>query len=263
VLGQRNSAGRAAQAAGLVGIAGLVLALATGTPGLLAAIVVVPLGVATFASPVATAVAAVVSLLVVLAGGPLAGDAWSDGHVAALIGVVLTGTMAVILAAQRREREQAETYAAYLGDAGTLLSCSLDLDATAKAAAGLPVPQLADWSLIEIVSPEGEVERRAASHADPAAEEVAAEVAEGLHSVRGRSAIRVALRTVERRLGTMVLLADEGGRRFGPADLDRAEQLASRCALAIENAQLYRAARRGAAGRFSRRSDRPAPRSAD
>jgi GAF domain-containing protein len=258
----RHSPGPVAAAAAFVGIVAFVVGLATGTPALLAALVALPLAAATFASRFATAAVAAVTLVLTLLGGPVAGDAWSQVHVSALIAVAVAGTIAVLLAAQRSEGQRAEEFAAYLGDAGTLLACSLDLDATAKAAAGLPVPTLADWSLVEIVSPEGDIERRAASHANPEAEAVAADVPEGVHAVRGRSAIRVALRTVERRLGTMVLLSHEGGRRFGPEDLRRAEELALRCALAIENAQLYRAARRGGAGRFTRSSETPAPRPA-
>jgi GAF domain-containing protein len=260
---ERNQRGLAAGAAAVVAMAALALALATAEPGLLAALVVVPLAVAGFATPLATGAVGVMTLALTALAGLIRGDAWGGGHAAALIAVALASAYGAWLAAQRREREQAASFAAFLGDAGTLLACSLELDATAKAVAGLPVPELADWNLVEIVSPEGEVERRAASHADPVAEEIAAEVPEGLHAVRGRSAMRVALRTVERRLGTMVLLADEGGRHFGPEDLRRAEDLAARCALAIENAQIYRAARRGNPGRFARRAERPVTRPAD
>jgi GAF domain-containing protein len=260
---ERNHARTAAAAAAVVAIAALVLALATATPALLALLAVVPLAAASFATPRTTGAVGAMTLAITLVAGLLRGDAWGGGHVAALIGVAVAATMGTLLATQLRAREHAESFAAFLGDAGTLLACSLDLDATAKAVAALPVPELADWNLVEVVSPQGEIERRAASHADPVAEEIAAEVPEGLHTVRGRSAIRVALRTVERRLGTMVLMADEGGRRFGPDDLRHAEELAVRCALAIENAQLYRAARRGTPGRFTRRSEQPATRPAD
>jgi GAF domain-containing protein len=153
------------------------------------------------------------------------------------------------------------------------------------------VPALADWSLVELFAPDGTVERRAASHADQGAETLAAAIAAAeprdssrtraelwadlpddllqawaagdderlaqLRSAGARSAIRVPLRSVERRLGVMTLLAAGTDRRFDEADLRRAEDLAARCAVAIENAQLYRAARRGER-RFARRAEPPA-----
>ncbi|HEY8793242.1 MAG TPA: ATP-binding protein [Gaiellaceae bacterium] len=45
-----------------------------------------------------------------------------------------------------------------------------------------------------------------------------------------------------RRLGVMSFVAAESGRRYGPADLALAEELARRASTAIENAQLYREA---------------------
>jgi serine phosphatase RsbU (regulator of sigma subunit) len=44
----------------------------------------------------------------------------------------------------------------------------------------------------------------------------------------------------ERTLGTITLVSAESGWRYGPADLELAEELARRAALAVDNARLYR-----------------------
>lgn len=272
-----------------------MVALATGFLALLAALVELPLVAAGLVSPRYTATVGIVTVTgAVLAGLPH--DAFSETHVAALIAVALVAPAAVALSAERRAREEIAAFATFLGDSSTLLACSLDFDVTAKAVASIPVPELADWCLVELGTPEGAVERRAASHPDDAAEQVAACIAatadgerrprselwgelpdalletwaagdaerlERMRDAGARAAMRVPLRTGERALGTMTLLAT-GDRDFGERDLRRVEDLAARCAVAIENAQLYRAARR-ADRRFSRRAEsppggRPAPR---
>jgi signal transduction histidine kinase len=55
-----------------------------------------------------------------------------------------------------------------------------------------------------------------------------------------RSAMTVPFQTRGRTLGTILLIAAESGRCYGPADLALAEELARRAALAIDNARLYR-----------------------
>ena len=58
-----------------------------------------------------------------------------------------------------------------------------------------------------------------------------------------RSAIMAPLKAGERILGAMTLIGAESGRRFAQADLQLAQEVANRAALAIENARLYREAR--------------------
>jgi PAS domain S-box-containing protein len=57
-----------------------------------------------------------------------------------------------------------------------------------------------------------------------------------------RSAMLVPLSARGRGLGVLTLVAAESGRRYGPEDLALAEELGSRCGLAVDNARLYRAA---------------------
>jgi GAF domain-containing protein len=248
-----------------------------------AGVMVVPLAAATLASVRLAALAAAGTLGVVLLAG-LAGDAFGEAHIAALVATALGGAMAVALAAEYARRERYAAYSSFLGDATSLLTCSLDFDETAKAAASVPVPELADWSLVELFDPAGRIERRAASHPDEAAEELARALEAGDAEARGpasqlwpelpqelraagaHAAIRVPLRTPERRLGVMTLIATAPERRYGGDDLARAEELAARASVAIENAQLYRAARHRER-RFGRRAEspsgRPQPRSSE
>ncbi len=63
-----------------------------------------------------------------------------------------------------------------------------------------------------------------------------------LRALEMRSVMGVPLVARERTLGVMSFLVVETARRYGPADLTLAEDLAGRCALAIDNARLYREA---------------------
>jgi len=55
----------------------------------------------------------------------------------------------------------------FLAEASELLSSSLDYNHTLSQLARLSVPGLADWCTIDIVSPQGEIERLAVAHEDP------------------------------------------------------------------------------------------------
>lgn len=79
-----------------------------------------------------------------------------------------------------------------------------------------------------------------------------------LHELDPRSLIVVPLRIGERTLGTILLATTDSRRRFTPADLELAEDLARRAALAIENAKLYEAeqAARRTAERAGERTSR-------
>jgi GAF domain-containing protein len=267
---------RVTAAAAVVALVCLLIALAAGLSWALAGLTIVPLAAATFASVRTTAAVAAGTLALVLLAGLARDDFGGGAHIAALIATGLGGAMAVVVAADYARRVRDAAYWRFLGNATTLLTCSLDFDETAKAAASVPVPELADWSLVELFDAGGQVERRTASHADEGAEQVAhalvtsdseagrgpaaqlwPELPDELRAGGARAAIRVPLRTPERRLGVMTLIAATPGRRYGETDVTRAEELAARAAMAIENAQLYRAARRRER-RFGRRAEPPA-----
>jgi GAF domain-containing protein len=71
---------------------------------------------------------------------------------------------------------------------------------------------------------------------------LAAQDDEHLEILRGlgfRSSMIVPLRAGGRVLGDLAMVSAESGRRFGPADLMVAQELADRCALFLEQARLY------------------------
>jgi PAS domain S-box-containing protein len=71
---------------------------------------------------------------------------------------------------QRQAREAADharQQAAYLAQAGTVLSSSLDYEATLRSVANLSVPTIADWCAVDIVGDRGTLQRIAVAHVDP------------------------------------------------------------------------------------------------
>ena len=184
------------------------------------------------------------------------------------------------------ERKRAEEALRFLAEAGTILSSSLDYEATLESVAKLAVPHLADWAFVELLQGDGSIRRLAMAHVDPSKEALAREydrqypidprAPEGsakvirtgfpelipeipdalfqavaqdpeqlriLREVSFKSCMIVPLRVRGRIIGDLAFASAESGRRFGPNDLALAENLADRCAAAIDNARLYREAR--------------------
>src|SRR5204863_7931639 len=65
-----------------------------------------------------------------------------------------------------RERAARERLT-FIAEATELLSSSLDYSQTLTRVARLAVPRLADWCAVDMVGPEGEIERLAVAHEDP------------------------------------------------------------------------------------------------
>src|SRR4051794_6572250 len=84
-----------------------------------------------------------------------------------------TAVGAVILDVTDRDRALAR--ARYLAQASAALGSSLELDATLRTVAQLAVPQVADWSFVELVQADGSIRRVAWAHADPALDEIVRE----------------------------------------------------------------------------------------
>jgi len=194
-----------------------------------------------------------------------------------------------LYAAERAARDRTEAARerlAFLAEASTTLSVSLEYEATLTAIARLVVPRLADWCAVQIAGEDGVVTPVAITHTDPAKEAWARELTERypsdptaatgvprvlrtgqadlypdiadevliaaardaahlalLREVGMRSAMVVPLAARERVFGAVTLVSAESGRRYDADDLALAEDLAQRCAVAIENARLYREAR--------------------
>jgi PAS domain S-box-containing protein len=72
---------------------------------------------------------------------------------------------------------------------------------------------------------------------------------QAVESLDPRSVMCVPLVGTDRTLGALTLAASSSGRRYGPADLALAEELAHRAALAVEHASLYQAAQQATRAR--------------
>ena len=99
------------------------------------------------------------------------------------VGTALANLVAAALTAadlydeQRQAREAADhardaadharQQAAFLAEAGTVLSSSLDYEATLRSVARLSVPRIADWCAVDIVGDGGALQRIAVAHVDP------------------------------------------------------------------------------------------------
>jgi PAS domain S-box-containing protein len=66
--------------------------------------------------------------------------------------------------------------ASFLAEAQSVLSSTLDYELTLRNLARLAVPQLADWCAIEMVTPDGSLERVALAHVDPGKEQLVEEI---------------------------------------------------------------------------------------
>jgi GAF domain-containing protein len=91
------------------------------------------------------------------------------------VGAALASLVAAALTAadlheeQRHAREAADharQRAAYLAQAGTVLSSSLDYEATLRSVANLSVPTIADWCAVDILTEGGALQRIAVAHVD-------------------------------------------------------------------------------------------------
>ncbi|MEN9937911.1 MAG: hypothetical protein RLZZ387_4490 [Chloroflexota bacterium] len=183
-----------------------------------------------------------------------------------------------------RARPASRARLAFLARASAALASSLDYEHTLASVAQLAVPALADFCIVDVMDEQGELQRVAAAHADPARQPLVdalrhavpalgggspiAEVlrtgqpilfaefseerfarhavdAAHLEVVRAlgvRSSIVVPLTAREHTFGAITLVTAESGRRYRQRDLRVAMDLAGRCALAVDNARLYRQA---------------------
>jgi PAS domain-containing protein len=116
------------------------------------------------------------------------------------------------------EIEGARRRSAVLAAASAALAESLDLEQTLRTVQSLAVPRFADRCVVELERADGE-------------------------PVQTADELIVPLRARGTVIGALHLVMDASGRRFGEADLQAAQQLANRCALAIDNARLVGALR--------------------
>ncbi|WP_437916740.1 AAA family ATPase [Sorangium sp. So ce302] len=169
------------------------------------------------------------------------------------------------------ERKRAEQAEHFLAEASCKLM-ALGYSATFESVAQLPVPELSDQCVVEVLSadrtpgptvvagvPGEQLEAlkdalRALAEAPPAGSEGvdgrAAPLVQQVRSLDPRvrppwerlgvhALLRVPLLARDRYFGVMTLLATAPERRYGPADLRLAEELGRRAALVLDNTRLY------------------------
>jgi PAS domain S-box-containing protein len=174
------------------------------------------------------------------------------------------------------DQKRAQESQRFLGEASSVLGCSLDYQSTLSSVAHLAVPAIADWCAIEIVE-DGEPRELEVAHEDPmklplvrelrrrypqaeqarvaatgdaqlvaeVTDELLREAAvddihlELLRDLAPRSTIVAPIIVRDRVLGTITLVSSASERVYGPRDLALAEDVARRAAVAIENARLY------------------------
>jgi signal transduction histidine kinase/ActR/RegA family two-component response regulator len=159
--------------------------------------------------------------------------------------------------ARLREAEQtARNNLGFLLEASRLLSSSLDLSTTLQALTSLIVPRLADRCAIELGDGESRVPQAAATqhrapsqrpHASPFSEdgfvsgvyENSVDRTVASASADGSVALDVPLLTPRGRLGTMRFSLIDANRRFTPADVELAGEIATRVSTAIVNARRH------------------------
>jgi GAF domain-containing protein len=180
------------------------------------------------------------------------------------------------------ERERvAKAEARFVADASKALAESLDYDVTVRHLARQAVPSLADWCVVDVFQ-DGKVRRVAGAHVDPAKESLVLDLekfpvvaesppggaiesartvvlsditdatinathtdpshAAAVRSLGPRSIISVPLFAHGHMLGAMTFALTRPDWRSGPSQIALAEELARRAAVAIEHADLYKAA---------------------
>jgi PAS domain S-box-containing protein len=179
-------------------------------------------------------------------------------------------------------RRRAEESLRFTARAGEVLASSIDYEATLKATAGLAVPGLADWCVVALLDSSGEPHRAAIVHANAQKNERAQQLLtiprrqnmpqpfatplvktqpfivamddemirnttyDDAHAdlVRELGAASLLVAPIEARehlMGTISFVSATPG-RYNEHDIELASLLARRVAIAIDNAQLYRAA---------------------
>lgn len=176
----------------------------------------------------------------------------------------------------------------FLSQASRLLAESLGYEETLVAVAGMALPYLGSWCIVDVVEEDASIRRVAIVHPDPGkavharrleaswppalddplgapraiktrrteviprvTDEMLVDVArseENLRDLRALaigSVLTVPLLARGSVLGAITYVSADTGPRYGEDDIALGEDLAGRCAMALDNARLYRAAQGG------------------
>jgi PAS domain S-box-containing protein len=191
-------------------------------------------------------------------------------------------SMAINVIEDITAHKRAELAQRFLARSSDVLSGWLGSGELLTKIAQLAVPEMADWCAVDLLAPDGRLERVALTHVDPALRQQGVELsrhfppdpsASGgaygvietgepllleevtdellrrstrseeqyalLRELGLRSGIIVPMTTRERTLGTLTFATGNSGRRYDDYDVEVAQELARRCAAAIDNNRLY------------------------
>jgi PAS domain S-box-containing protein len=194
---------------------------------------------------------------------------------------------AVLVFQDIRQRKRAEHADRFLSRASAMLSESLDLDQTVSRIAAIAAPELADFCAVTVLEGDSGVMRQASASADGVlsppriwqpnaacwswAAQVTRSVApviacdappelfssaiwtpeerQALDGLRPAAYLCVPMRTGTNVVGALCLLSAKARREIDPSDLQLAQRLANRGALAIAQARLYHEAQEAVSAR--------------
>jgi signal transduction histidine kinase len=176
--------------------------------------------------------------------------------------------------------ESARDRIEFLARASEVLASTLEFDDTLHQVANLTVPRLADWCIVDLVDDAGRVQRAQVVHSRPMASDLLrrvrdavprmddgvgpgwvmrrqqpvlgkdgfeAALSEELDRLLGvRSFVQAPMRLHGRAVGVITLMFTRSDRLYRDEDMGLVCDLASRAAAALQNARLYREARRAA-----------------
>jgi PAS domain S-box-containing protein len=140
--------------------------------------------------------------------------------------------------------EEGQRRLAFIADASQVLAASLDYDSSLQGVAEMIVPDVADACAVDVREPDGAL-RRVAQAGTPIGDSKsinAMVMRSGNRKVMPR-ALAIPLVTRSGVAGAMTWYAGPHRVPFASSDVDLAEHIARRCALAIDNSRLYREAR--------------------
>ena len=129
-------------------------------------------------------------------------------------------------------RKREEDSLRFLAAASELLSASLEYGATLQRVADLAVPKIADWCTVDVLEDDGV--RHSVAVAGPAGGELAP-VADPEDS----RVINAPIRVRERVFGELSLIRGSLSQPFDADDIQLAEELARRAAIAIDNSRIH------------------------
>ena len=173
-----------------------------------------------------------------------------------------------LLLAALRERDlttdalEAGRRAAFLAEASRALALSLDSEETREAVRHRALPREGSWCIVDIVELDGSARRLPVAHPYPAKQDLAQTFADRWLPLQPDEAVAAAdvdaftslgepdfggllvvpLVVRELVLGAITFMTKEGDRPFSPNEVTLASDLADVCALALDNASLYRQA---------------------